>query len=91
MTRETYATPSDQQPEFNEDAEAMLLRAWRAAIIGLLFLPFVLHLYSMYLLIRATMTATSFSPDGQKRFYRTFGVNVVAGCAWGMMIKFMFI
>ncbi len=86
MTAETIAAPGDEGAQISPWAEAMLLRAWRASILGLVFLPFVLHLYSMYLLARAAMTAGKFSPDGEKRFYRAFGVNVVAGLIWGLVI-----
>ena len=89
MASEAMATPSDQHAEINQYAEAMLLRAWRASIIGIVFVPFVLHMYSMYLLIRAAMIATTFSPDGSKRFYRAFIVNVIAGCVWGTIIGLM--
>ena len=89
MTSTAVTIPSDQRGEINPDAEAMLLRAWRASIIGVVFLPIILHMYSMYLLIRAAMTATTFSQDGNKRFCRAFIVNVLAGSAWGITIKLM--
>lgn len=82
-------TPSHRQAEINEDAEAILLRAWRASIIGIVFFPFILHLYSMWLLMRAAMTAPRFSPDGQMRFCGAFVVNVVAGCVCGMIIRLL--
>lgn len=90
MTTGSTSAQCDKPPEINDEAEAMLLRAWRASIIGIVFFPVATHLYSMYLLIRAANTATTFSPNGQKRFYRAFGVNVVAGCLWGMVFRTIF-
>jgi hypothetical protein len=86
MTPANSERQNEKRPEINEEAEAMLLRAWRASIIGTVCLPFVMHLYSMYLLIRAANTAAVLSPSGERRFYRAFAVNVVAGCVWGLMI-----
>ncbi len=86
ITPETIAAPGDEDAQISPWAEALLLRAWRASILGLVFLPFVLHLYSMYLLAHAAMTTGRFSPDGEKRFYCAFGVNVVAGVVWGLVI-----
>ncbi len=85
MTPADSARHEERPEEVNEEAEAMLLRAWRASIIGTVCLPFILHLYSMYLLIRAASTAEVLSPIGEKRFYRTLAVNVIAGCLWGLM------
>lgn len=88
MTRDT-TTPSHPQVEINEAAEAMLQRAWRASIIGIVLFPFLLHLYSTYLLIRAGTTAATFSPEGEKRFYGAILVNLGAGCVCGMAIGFL--
>ena len=76
--------------KIDEEAEAMLLRAWRASILGLVFLPIVLHLYSMYLLIRAATRADAFSADGKKRFYLAFSVNLLAAGLWSMVFRGIF-
>ena len=41
----------------------------------------------MYLLLRAAVTTRTFSPDGEKRFYRAFAVDVVAAIVWGLVIR----
>jgi hypothetical protein len=82
--------PIEPAGEISEEAEAMLLRAWRASIIGIVFLPFVLHLYSMYLLIRAASTTRAFTPQGEKRFYRAMAVNLLVGGTWGMILFTLF-
>lgn len=84
-----YASPRDNTPPpkiaadedvlINPEAEAILLRAWRASVIGLMLFPLITHLYSMYLLIRASMLTTKFSPAGNRRFYSAFVLNMVAG------------
>ncbi len=88
MTRET-TTPSQPQAEIDEAAEAMLQRAWRASILGIVLFPFLLHLYSMYLLIRAAMTAAAFSREGERRFYQSIVINLIAGGVCGMLIRLL--
>jgi hypothetical protein len=88
-TRSEPQPDSAEETEFDEEVEAMLRRAWRASIIGLVFLPILLHLYSMYLLIRATYSSPTLSPLGQKLYFRTFAVNLFAGCFWGLIFRAM--
>ncbi len=82
-TRQTSATS-----EINSDAEEMLIRAWRASIFGLFLLPVILHLYSMFLLLRASAIAENFTDSGNRRFYATLVINVVAPILWIWMIFF---
>jgi hypothetical protein len=49
-----------------DEAEAAVLRAWRAAIIGLGLCPGILHIYSLALLLQ-NMNVT-LSPAGSRRF-----------------------
>jgi hypothetical protein len=89
-----YASPRDNTPppkisadediRINPEAEAMLLRAWRASVIGLVMCPLIIHMYSMYLLIRASMLTSTFSPAGTRRFYLALLINVFLGCAVGV-------
>ncbi len=72
--------------EINEEAEAMLLRAWRASILGLIGLPFIASFYSMYMLVAALKVTDVFSQEGNVRFYTAFFINVVAGFVWGFCL-----
>ena len=71
----------------DERVEEILLRAWRASIIGLLILPLILTAYSFYLLVRASLISNNFTPRGQSRFYQALVLNVVAALFW---LAFMF-
>jgi hypothetical protein len=73
----------DEDLELNNEAEKMLLDAFRASIIGLVCLPMVAHVYSMYLLIRASLLDARFSDRGRSRFAWAIGINVVSVCVWG--------
>jgi hypothetical protein len=73
-----------EAPGEDSAVEAMLARAWRAAVIGIIFLPILLHLYSMWLLLRASTSGAAFSQQGSRRFYQAFAINLVAGCLWGI-------
>lgn len=89
MTTEP-TVPDNRPPEINEAAEVMLERAWRASIIGFVFLPFIMQLYSIYLLIRAATITDTFSPIGRKRFNRSMAANMIAACIYGLIIAIIF-
>lgn len=72
----------------NEEVEAMLLRAWRASILGVTFFP--LLVYSMYLLFEAANATERFSLTAERRFYRTLVSNVIFGCVQGLMTYAIF-
>lgn len=78
-----------QQFAPDTEIEAMLSRAWRAAIIGLVALPILLNFYSMYLLVRASLLHTTFSSKGKRRFYQAWVINVVSGCVWGLIYSYL--
>jgi len=69
--------------EINEEAEAMLVRAWRASILGLTFVPLLANIYSMYVLFAALKETSQFTSDGNWRFSAAFVLNVLSGIAWG--------
>lgn len=79
----------DYHSRHDAETEALLARAWRASIVGIVFLPVILHLYSMWLLLRASTSGHSFSPEGSRKFYQAFAVNVLAGLVWGMGFLWM--
>ncbi|MBA2117445.1 putative signal transducing protein [Bremerella alba] len=76
--------------EISEEAEAMLVRAWRASILGITFVPFFANLYSMYLLFAALRESTQFTSDGNWRFNAAFLLNLLSGSVWGSFFFFMF-
>lgn len=69
------------------EVEEILVRAWRASVIGILILPFVLHVYSMYLLIRAARLSTDFSARENRLFYQAFFLNIVVTVGWGLFLR----
>lgn len=80
----------DTSEEKHFNSEASLRRAWRAAVIGLGFLPLLTHLYSMFLLIGVSVRGTNLSTQAQKLFYWTLMLNVIAVCVWGSILRAMF-
>src|SRR5438034_1027533 len=56
-------------------AEDFVTRAWRAAVLGLLVCPPVLHCYSLYLLLRAGLLPDELSPAGKWRAYAAFAID----------------
>ena len=72
----------------NTELEAMVDRAWRAAIIGFL-LPPVLHFYSLYLLFQTCRSTEPLSRVHQRKFAFSLLINffVIVVCAFvGMAV-----
>lgn len=61
----------------SKEVDEIVLRAWRAAIFGLAFLPFFLHLYSSYLLLSAAAAGETISPRRQRMYYGAVLINAV--------------
>lgn len=59
------------------EAEAMVLRAWRASIIGLFLCPVVLHIYSMVVLIDTRDAIPHLSDGGRRRRVWATTINLV--------------
>jgi len=92
---DSIPVPSEVKPSaetiVDPAVEAMLLRAWRASILGLVFFPILLHFYSMYLLIRASTLRTGFTPAGNRRFYQAFAVNLFVVSFLGLVFLAVFL
>ncbi len=75
------AKEQSNAPEENSStqaaAEDMVDRAWRASILGLIFLPGICQAYSLYLLIRASLTSDRLSPKHQWRYTVTLVLNLI--------------
>lgn len=82
-----FATAEVEDTSSDGDEDATLMRAWRASIIGLVFFPLFTHLYSMCLLIDVGMSGAELSGFGQKRFYLTLAINLLAVLFWGSMLR----
>lgn len=85
-TRPQVTDTDEPRHEIDPEAEAMLLRAWRASILGVVFLPVLAHLYAMYLLMAAAQRSAKFSPEGDRRFLLTLLVCVLGGGVWGVIL-----
>jgi hypothetical protein len=72
---EAITTPDEMA---RSDAEAQVRRALRAAIIGLLILPPIVNLYSLWLLVRVFSFDGELSPRGLRRYYLALALNLAA-------------
>lgn len=57
--------------------DEIVLRAYRASIFGLVFLPFFFHLYSSYLLITVAARGETISPTRQRMFFGSVLINAL--------------
>lgn len=70
------------------EAEELCLRAWRSALFGLVMLPVVLHIYSLYLLLSAARLTSKFSEQGQRRFNGALVIDLLVAALVGIVIRF---
>ncbi|MBI1248736.1 hypothetical protein GC197_12960 [bacterium] len=82
------STQAAMSIEFSEEAEANLVRAWRASIFGFVGLPVLANFYSMYLLLTALKQASHFSPEGNRRFYGALAINILLVFILGVIWQF---
>lgn len=76
-------TPVGEPPAPNE-TDVLLQRAWRASIVGWLFVVFFafLNIYSVFLLLKSLGANEQLSSRQTKRFYWTLLVNLLAFVAF---------
>ncbi len=58
------------------DVDEMVTRAYRASLIGLMLLPVLAHLYSMYLLLLASAHPERLSDRTNRVWYGAFAINM---------------
>lgn len=59
------------------DLDAILLRAWRTSVLGMLFFPPLLTLYSTWLVLKCFVLSDGVRRPGQWRLYLALAVNLV--------------
>ncbi len=63
--------------------DELVIRAWRASVIGALVCPPILNVYSMYLLIWVSLKGPYLSAKVNRRFYAALVINILVGLAVG--------
>jgi hypothetical protein len=81
LSRDAVAPPDDESHvtisapvEADNPVAAAVDRAWKASILGCVFLPVILHVYSTGILLRH-MNA-ELDPRRTRRYYTAWGINV---------------
>ena len=59
-------------------AEETIRRAWRAAVLGLVILPIISHVYSLGLLLEASGRWSEISSESKQRYVRTMILDLIA-------------
>jgi len=75
---EALHPPAPPQPSTN-DAEHLVLLAFRGAVLGLVFCPGILHVYSLWLLLRVSLGGEELSPEANRRFYIALAIDLLFG------------
>lgn len=79
-----YSAPRTTKPKSEvasgmdaAQVEAVVLRAWRASVIGLFFCPVLLHAYSMFVLIDTRDGIALLSETGKRRRFWAVVINLL--------------
>ena len=78
--------PGEPAPADTRRGDAQALRAWRAAVAGLLICPPLLNLYSAWLLLELAFLDYPLSPAGTRNYYLAWLVDIVACLGIGLVI-----
>lgn len=81
----------DEEDEPDPELEAIITRAWRAAILGTVMCPVGLQFYSMWLLVCASSLGREFDPVSNRWFLATLIVDVVFFVMIGLVIWLAFL
>lgn len=79
----------EHQPEpypTTEQADALALRASRTAIFGVMMVPLVLNLYSVFVMWECLSSKATFSAKGRRHFIVAFIFNFIGILGWGLFI-----
>jgi hypothetical protein len=86
LRREAEATHLTGLPA-GPDLEAILIRAWRASVLGVVFLPPLLTLYSTWLALKYLVLSDGTVRHGSWRVYLALAINVIVLLVAGLMIQ----
>lgn len=79
--------PSKRIEILDKDAEQAVLRAYRAALIGLVLCPGVTHLFSFAMLILIAGRREKLTPKSKRRFYIAYAVNIMGMITLIMLLQ----
>jgi hypothetical protein len=88
------AGPEDREevePEPDPDStEALLARAWKAAVLGMFLCPPCLHVYSLWLIARVAGRPDDISPEGTFKMYAALVLDGLVLVAAAFIARAMF-
>jgi len=84
------ADEPEEPPEDPESTEALARRAWRAALFGLMFLWVILHIYSLWLLLKLSFRPDDVSPEGMRKVYGALVIDGFVLVAFAVVLRAMF-
>jgi hypothetical protein len=84
-------TKVETEVESDPEVERMITRAWRAAVIGLVFCPVILHFYSLWILVGAAGSFSNFSHESRRWFYAAIVLDVFVLFVVGLTLWIAFL
>ena len=80
--------PNPSTQKRTENALEIVRRAHRAAWIGTLILPILLHAYSIYLLLRVAKTDAKLPKRVNRLWNWTLAIDIASICFWLLFLRF---
>ncbi len=83
--------PADEmEPEEDlNSSEALAERAWRAALLGLITLPGLVHLFSLWLAFKVAGRDDTLSDNGTTKLYGALAIDGVALVGMALIVRFL--
>lgn len=81
--------PINQDSTQVDQVDDMVLRAYRASLIGFVLLPVITHAYSLYLLLPVTAQPDDLSSISDRLWYRAFTITTIGCLMWLVLLTVM--
>lgn len=85
---EVLSDEDEEEQEIDPDsAEALATRAWRAAFYGMAILPFLMQLYSFWLVLKLLSRNEDVSPAGMRKVYGALAIDGVVLLMLALLLR----
>jgi hypothetical protein len=83
----TPEEPDSEETIDTEEGDAIATRAWHAAVLSFFVCPPLLNIYSVWLLLRLSLTDKPLSDAGRRRFHWAIAMNVATCAVIGIILS----
>jgi len=77
----------DDKESDPESAESLATRAWRAAFFGMVILPFLMQIYSLWLLFKLACRDEEVSKAGMRKVYGALAIDGIILLTFALLMR----